>query len=158
MLSLYFDPKLFTFMWIYFLMWTLQSTKNACIHFAQSAKQHLKYKIDLSFYSTWDMKRWSLYAMNFVCITFSTIIDLTTPSTILAAGNFAFFPFDFSCTKSQSLVCNTTLESSMQWIGWYLRDLIFWQVSPNHAPTYLLLPLGKRGSKWGDFHWAMGCV
>ena len=26
------------------------------------------------------------------------------------------------------------------------------------APTYLLLPLGKRGSKWGDFHWAMGCV
>ena len=24
------------------------------------------------------------------------------------------------------------------------------------APTYLLLPLGKRGSKWGDFHWAMG--
>ena len=120
-------------MWIYFLMWTLQSTKNACIHFAQSTKQHLKYKIHLSFYSTWDIKRWSLYAMNFVCITFSTIIDLTTPSTILAAGNFAFFPFDFSCTKSQSLVCNTTLESSMQWIGWYLRDLIFWQVSPNHA-------------------------
>ena len=27
-----------------------------------------------------------------------------------------------------------------------------------NAPTYLLLPLGKRGSKWGDFHWAMGCV
>ena len=26
------------------------------------------------------------------------------------------------------------------------------------APTYLLLPLGKRGLKWGDFHWAMGCV
>ena len=26
------------------------------------------------------------------------------------------------------------------------------------APTYLLLPLGKRGWKWGDFHWAMGCV
>ena len=26
------------------------------------------------------------------------------------------------------------------------------------APTYLLLPLGKWGSKWGDFHWAMGCV
>ena len=24
------------------------------------------------------------------------------------------------------------------------------------APTYLLNPLGKRGSKWGDFHWAMG--
>ena len=21
------------------------------------------------------------------------------------------------------------------------------------APTYLLLPLGKWGSKWGDFHW-----
>ena len=27
-----------------------------------------------------------------------------------------------------------------------------------NAPTYLLLPLGKWGSKWGDFHWAMGCV
>ena len=26
------------------------------------------------------------------------------------------------------------------------------------APTYLLLPLGKWGSKWGHFHWAMGCV
>ena len=26
------------------------------------------------------------------------------------------------------------------------------------APTYLLLPLGKRGSKWGDFYWAIGCV
>ena len=25
-----------------------------------------------------------------------------------------------------------------------------------HAPTYLLLPLGKQGSKWGDFHLAMG--
>ena len=31
------------------------------------------------------------------------------------------------------------------------------RVSDN-APTYLLLPLGKWGSKWGDFHWAMGCV
>ena len=27
-----------------------------------------------------------------------------------------------------------------------------------YAPTYLLLPLGNWGSKWGDFHWAMGCV
>ena len=26
------------------------------------------------------------------------------------------------------------------------------------APTYLLLPLGKWGLKWGDFHWAMGYV
>ena len=24
--------------------------------------------------------------------------------------------------------------------------------------TYLLLPLGRWGSKWDDFHWAMGCV
>ena len=32
------------------------------------------------------------------------------------------------------------------------------RIHPNYAPTYLLLPLGKRGSKWGDFHWAMGCV
>ena len=31
-------------------------------------------------------------------------------------------------------------------------------ISEYIAPTYLLLPLGKRGSKWGDFHWAMGCV
>ena len=23
------------------------------------------------------------------------------------------------------------------------------------APMYLLLPLRKWGSKWGDFHWAM---
>ena len=29
---------------------------------------------------------------------------------------------------------------------------------PTYAPTYLILPLGKRGLKWGDFHWAMGCV
>ena len=28
----------------------------------------------------------------------------------------------------------------------------------NLAPTFLLLPLGKWGSKWGDFHWATGCV
>jgi hypothetical protein len=28
----------------------------------------------------------------------------------------------------------------------------------NTAPMYLLLPLGKFGSKWGDFHWAMGYV
>ena len=28
----------------------------------------------------------------------------------------------------------------------------------DYAPTYLLLPLDKWGSKWGDFHWAMGCV
>ena len=116
----------------------------------------------LSFYSTWVIKLWSLYAMNFVCITFSTIIDLTTPSTILAAGNFAFFPFDFSCTKSQSLVCNTTLESSMQWIGWYLSDLIFWQVSPNHAcqqsdfqwlcwPNYTLLT--SKGIPWLTWFW-----
>ena len=27
-----------------------------------------------------------------------------------------------------------------------------------NAPTYLLLPLGKRGSKWGGFHWAIGGV
>ena len=26
------------------------------------------------------------------------------------------------------------------------------------ASTYLLLPLGKWGSKKGDFHWAVGCV
>ena len=26
------------------------------------------------------------------------------------------------------------------------------------APTYLLLPLAKWGSKCGDFHWAMGCA
>ena len=26
------------------------------------------------------------------------------------------------------------------------------------TPTYLLLPLGKWGSKWGYFHWAMGCL
>ena len=26
------------------------------------------------------------------------------------------------------------------------------------GPMYLLLTLGKWGSKWGDFHWAMGCV
>ena len=26
------------------------------------------------------------------------------------------------------------------------------------VPTYLLLPLGKWGSKSGDFHWAMVCV
>ena len=26
------------------------------------------------------------------------------------------------------------------------------------APTLLLLPLGKWGLKWGDFHWAMGCA
>ena len=26
------------------------------------------------------------------------------------------------------------------------------------APMYLLLPLGKWGSKWGDFYWGMGCV
>ena len=100
---------------------------------AQSAQKPKRHKVHLSFYSTWDIKRWSLYAMNFVCITFSTIIDLTTPSTILAAGNFAFFPFDFSCTKSQSLVCNTTLESSMQWIGILLRDLIFWPLFRNCA-------------------------
>ena len=31
-------------------------------------------------------------------------------------------------------------------------------VEGDTAPTYLLLQLGKRGSKWGDFHWAMGCV
>ena len=29
---------------------------------------------------------------------------------------------------------------------------------PDLAPTYLLLPLGKWGSKWGDFYWAMWCV
>ena len=42
----------------------------------------------------------------------------------------------------------------------------YWSLQATHsylenrvyAPTYLLLPLGKRGSKWGDFHWAMGCV
>ena len=32
------------------------------------------------------------------------------------------------------------------------------RAQPDIAPTYLLLPLGKRGLKWGDFHWAMGCV
>ena len=35
------------------------------------------------------------------------------------------------------------------------------EMTKNHiytAPTYLLLPLGKWGLKWGDFHWAMGCV
>ena len=31
------------------------------------------------------------------------------------------------------------------------------RVSDN-TPTYLLLPLGRWGSKWGDVHWAMGCV
>ena len=36
--------------------------------------------------------------------------------------------------------------------------LIGKKVITDGAPTYLLLPLGKRGSKWGDFHWAMGCV
>ena len=25
-------------------------------------------------------------------------------------------------------------------------------------PTYLLLPLGKWGWKWGNFHWAMECA
>ena len=32
------------------------------------------------------------------------------------------------------------------------------EFSQHTAPLYLLLPLGKRGSKWGDFNWAMGCV
>ena len=29
---------------------------------------------------------------------------------------------------------------------------------PVKAPTYLLLLLGIWSWKWGDFHWAMGCV
>ena len=37
-------------------------------------------------------------------------------------------------------------------------DSQFFPLSKNNAPTYLLLPLGKWGSKWDDFYWAMGCV
>ena len=32
------------------------------------------------------------------------------------------------------------------------------EMEKENAPTYLLLPLGIWGSKWGDLHWAMGCV
>ena len=48
--------------------------------------------------------------------------------------------------------------------GFQLLDLIITELKSHtickkfKAPIYLLLPLGKRGSKWGDFHWAMGCV
>ena len=37
-------------------------------------------------------------------------------------------------------------------------DSVIVATAPYFAPTYLLRELGKRGSKWGDFHWAMGCV
>ena len=37
-------------------------------------------------------------------------------------------------------------------------DSVIMKIEINIAPTYLLLPLGKWGSKWGDFHWAMGSV
>ena len=46
----------------------------------------------------------------------------------------------------------------------YIREMLFYsghfvQKGRGHtAPTYLLHPLGKWGSKWGDFHWAMGYV
>ena len=44
----------------------------------------------------------------------------------------------------------------LDWIFLYLNPLRFTSHLRNKAPTYLLLPLGKWGSKWGDFHWAMG--
>ena len=31
-------------------------------------------------------------------------------------------------------------------------------IHSHSAPTYLLLPLGKWGSKWGNFHLVMGCA
>ena len=43
-------------------------------------------------------------------------------------------------------------------IDWPFMICTFNVIVTGKAPTYLLLPLGKWGSKWGDFHWAMGCV
>ena len=44
------------------------------------------------------------------------------------------------------------------WHLWWNFFTITLENLYNFAPMYLLLPLAKRGSKWGDFHWAMGCV
>ena len=48
-----------------------------------------------------------------------------------------------TCVKQETMLIQTMLS----------KDPIY-----GHAPMYLLLPLGKRGWKWGDFHWAMGCA
>ena len=46
------------------------------------------------------------------------------------------------------------LVHSVSWLCYKTSFDLQW----GKAPTYLLLPSGKRGSKWGDFYWAMGCV
>ena len=61
----YFDPNKYTsmpkyaifltFLLVTFLVWTLQCTETLIALTVQSNQQHQKYKVHLSFYTTWDI-------------------------------------------------------------------------------------------------------
>ena len=50
---------------------------------------------------------------------------------------------------------NRAIEEYRAFKKKFTTSFLFEKYGTFDAPAYLLLPLGKWGLKWGDFHWAI---